>query len=48
MKYDDAEFCFLNFETELANEKGGTHTGMYLAWAAQRGLLGESFADPSA
>jgi len=48
MKYDDAEFCFLNFETELANEAGGTHTGMYLAWAAQRGLLGESFADPSA
>jgi hypothetical protein len=44
MKYDDAEFCFLNFETELANEAGGTHTGMYLAWAAQRGLLGDAFA----
>jgi hypothetical protein len=48
MKYDDAEYCFLNFETELANEAGGTHTGMYLAWAAQRGLLGDAFARPDA
>lgn len=46
MKYDDAEYCFLNFETELDNEAGGTHTGMYLAWAAQRGLLGPSFSSP--
>lgn len=48
MKYDDAEYSFLNFETELANEAGGTHTGMYLAWAALRGLLGESFEDGGA
>lgn len=43
MKYDDAEYCFLNFETDLENEAGGTHTGMYLAWAALRGLLDEGF-----
>ena len=43
MKYDDAETCFLNFETDLENEAGGTHTGMYLAWAAFKGLLGEAF-----
>ena len=43
MKYDDAEYCFLNFETDLDNEAGGTHMGMYLAWAAFNGLLGESF-----
>ena len=44
MKYDDAEYCFLNFETDrLPNEAGGTHTGMYLAWAASKGLLGDDF-----
>lgn len=44
MKYDDAEIYFLNFETDrLPNEAGGTHTGMYLAWAAGKGLLGEGF-----
>ena len=39
MKYDDAEYCFLNFETSLPTEAGGTHTGMYLAWAALNDLL---------
>jgi TPR repeat protein len=44
MKYDDAEYCFLNFETDrLPNEAGGTHTGMYLAWAASKGLLDWDF-----
>jgi hypothetical protein len=44
MKYDDAEYCFLNFETDrLPNEAGGTHTGMYLAWAASKGLLDMDF-----
>ena len=44
MKYDDAEYCFLNFETDrLPNEAGGTHMGMYLAWAASRGLLDWDF-----
>lgn len=33
MKYDDAEFFFLNFETdELENEAGATHIGMFMAW----------------
>jgi hypothetical protein len=34
MKYDGAEYFFLNFEgDELENEAGGTHIGMFLAWA---------------
>ncbi len=41
MKIDDAEIYFLNFETDLDNEAGGTHIGMFLGWAVQRGL-----ADP--
>lgn len=45
-KYDDAEYCFLNFETDLENEAGGTHIGMYLAWAAHRKLLGELHYEP--
>jgi hypothetical protein len=33
MKYDDAEYFFLNFETdELENEAGATHIGMFMAW----------------
>jgi hypothetical protein len=44
VKYDDAENCFLNFDTDrLPNEAGGTHTGMYLAWAATKGLLSDAF-----
>lgn len=38
MKYDDAETCFLNFETELDNDAANTHIGMYLAWAVLAGL----------
>jgi hypothetical protein len=38
MKYDDAEWYFLNFERELENEAGGTHIGMYFAWAVLKGL----------
>ena len=38
MKYDDAETCFLNFETELDNGAANTHIGMYLAWAVLAGL----------
>jgi hypothetical protein len=41
MKIDDAEIYFLNFETDLDNDAGGTHIGMFLGWAIQRGL-----ADP--
>lgn len=38
MKYDDAEYYFLNFETDLDNEAANTHIGMYLAWALLSGL----------
>lgn len=41
MKIDDAEMYFLNFESDTPNEAGGTHVGMFLGWAIQRGL-----ADP--
>jgi hypothetical protein len=33
MKYDDAEYFFLNFETDdLENEASATHIGMFMAW----------------
>ncbi len=38
MKIDDAEIYFLNFESDLSNDAGGTHIGMFLGWAIQRGL----------
>ena len=38
MKYDDAEYYFLNFETDLPNENGGRHIGLFLEWAILRGL----------
>lgn len=46
MKYDDAEYYFLNFERELDNEAGGTHLGMYLAWAILRGLGSDEYNEP--
>lgn len=42
MKYDDSEAYFLNFETDLPNECGATHIGMYLAWLASRDLVGDA------
>lgn len=45
MKYDDAEYYFLEFETDLPNENGGRHIGLFLEWAILRGLAGEAFAD---
>ena len=48
MKYDDAEYLFLNFETERDNDDAGTHMGMYLGWAILRGLGGEQFSAPEA
>lgn len=44
MKYDDAEYYFLDFETDLPNENGGRHIGLFLEWAILRGLAGEGFA----
>lgn len=41
MKYDDAEYYFLNFETDLPNENGGRHIGLFLEWAMLRGLAGD-------
>lgn len=38
MKYDDSEYYFLNFETDLDNEAANTHIGMFLAWAVHAGL----------
>ncbi|MEO7433641.1 MAG: hypothetical protein ABIR62_16850 [Dokdonella sp.] len=38
MKYDDAEYYFLNFETDLPNENGGRHIGLFLEWAILRDL----------
>jgi len=41
MKYDDAEYYFLNFETDLPNEAGGRHIGLFLEWAILRGLAND-------
>lgn len=38
MKYDDAEYAFLNFETDLDTDAGYTYIGQYLAWAILTGL----------
>jgi hypothetical protein len=38
MKYDDAEYAFLNFETDLDSDAGYTYIGQYLAWAILNGL----------
>lgn len=38
MKYDDAEYYFLDFTTDLPNENGGRHMGLFLEWAILRGL----------
>lgn len=45
MKYDDSEYFFLNFETDLDNHAANTHSGMYLAWAVHAGLTREDAAD---
>lgn len=37
MKYDDAEYCFLDFQTGLAQQAAGTHIGFYLAWLLLKG-----------
>jgi hypothetical protein len=45
MKYDDAEFYFLNFETDLPQKAGGTHIGFYLAWLLLKGHADDELAD---
>lgn len=40
MKYDDAEFYFLNYETEeLDNEAAATHIGMFITWMVMHELM---------
>lgn len=45
MKYDDSEYFFLNFETDLDHHAANTHIGMYLAWAVHAGLAREDARD---
>ena len=46
MKYDDAEYYFLNFETDaLPNEAAATHIGMYVAWLMTHALVSESLEE---
>ena len=39
MKFDDSEYYFLDFETELPNEAGAIPIGYYFVWAMQNNLL---------
>ncbi|MFZ2269650.1 MAG: hypothetical protein WAV95_18895 [Azonexus sp.] len=42
MKYDDAETCLLNCESELADsEASGTHIGFYLAWIVNNAMAAD-------
>jgi hypothetical protein len=41
MKYDDAEYYFLDFTTDLPNENGGRHIALFLEWAIYRNLAAE-------
>lgn len=41
MKFDDAEYYFLEFQSDLPNEAGGIPIGMYFLWLAQRHLLSQ-------
>ncbi|MFN3148674.1 hypothetical protein [Bremerella sp.] len=45
MKYDDASWHYGsdNFPKDLPDEAGGTHIGMYVAWAALSGLGSAQF-----
>lgn len=45
MKYDDAEFYFLNFTTDLPNEAGAIPMGMFVAWTIERNLCAEDHGD---
>lgn len=48
MKYDDASWHYGgDFPDDLPEEAGGTHTGMFLAWAILTGLGGEDLEEYS-
>jgi len=42
MKHDDAEYAFLDFETDLDIRAANTHIGMFLGWAIHAGLAAEA------
>lgn len=49
MKYDDAEYFFLNFETDtLENEAGATHIGMFMAWMILHEMVSDWHRDEDA
>ncbi len=49
MSYDRADWHYGgDFPAELPPEKGATHIGMFLAWAIQRGLVGQLHLEESA
>ena len=41
MKYDDSEYFFLNFETDLDNDAAATHIGIYLTWIILHEMIAE-------
>lgn len=48
MAYDRADWHYGgDFPADLPRERGGTHVGMFLAWAATAHLIGELHADES-
>jgi hypothetical protein len=49
MAYDRADWHYGgNFPSDLPSEAGGTHIGMFLAWAITRGLEGDLHREESA
>lgn len=49
MAYDKAKFHYDgDFPKDLAPENGGTHIGMFLAWAIHRGLVSEELEEDAA
>ncbi|MGD8912335.1 MAG: hypothetical protein PVJ68_06280 [Candidatus Thiodiazotropha sp.] len=48
MKYDDASWHYGgDFQSDLPNNAGATHTGMYVAWALLNDLAGDFFTEDS-
>jgi hypothetical protein len=46
MKYDDASWHSEgNFPSDLPEEAAATHSGMFLAWALLRGMVGKEHAE---
>jgi hypothetical protein len=46
MAYDKAKFHYDgSFPEDLAPENGGTHIGMFLAWAIHRGLVSDDLVE---